>query len=218
MKNKKDIVLAFIIGLVCGSLMFFIAKNLASVNQTFAKILPIAKFLPILFPIICAVGMFTVGLLEKIMPSLYQVAKFVLVGGMNFLVDMGVLNMLIFITGVSQGTEQSVFKATSFIVAVVNSYFWNKFWVFKRSSTETAGKEFFQFFVVSIVGFFINIGVDKVLVDVVGPLNNMRPETWAQLAATVSAVVALFWNFAGYKFIVFDVKKDEQNGQQPSSL
>ena len=218
MKNKKDILLAFILGLICGLLMLFITKNLATESAIFAKILPYANYLPIIFPLICAFGMFVVGFLSEVAPSLYQIAKFVLVGGTNFLVDMGVLNILIFVTGVSQGTEQSLFKATSFTVAVINSYFWNKFWVFKRTSTETAGKEFLQFFIVSIAGFLINVGVDKVLVDVTGPLGHIPLKTWAQLAAMISAAVALFWNFAGYKFIVFDTKKEEPNGQQPSAL
>lgn len=216
MRNKKDIFLALIIGEVCGLLMFFITRNLAAENAAFAKILPFANYLPIAFPLICAIGMFVVGLLEKAMPALYQLAKFVLVGGTNFLIDMGVLNILIFATGISSGGTQSAFKATSFTVAVVNSYFWNKFWVFKRNATETAGKEFLQFVVVSIVGFLLNVGIDKILVDAIGPMGNIPVKTWAQLAAMIAAALALFWNFAGYKFIVFDAKK-EQNGE-PSSI
>jgi len=219
MKNKKDILLALVIGEICGLLMFFIIKNLATENPALASLIPFANYLPLAFPLLCALGMFIVGLLEGVMPSLYQVAKFVLVGGTNFLIDMGVLNILIFISGVSVGMTQSAFKATSFTVAVVNSYFWNKFWVFKRTRTETAGKEFLQFVMVSIIGFVINIGVDKALVDGLGPIGNIPVKTWAQLAAMGSAIIALFWNFAGYKFIVFDSNKvtEKQDGQ-PSAL
>jgi putative flippase GtrA len=219
MKNKKDILLALVIGEICGLLMFFIIKNLATENPAIASLLPFTNYLPLVFPLLCAFGMFVVGLIEGVMPSLYQVAKFVLVGGTNFLIDMGVLNILIFISGVSFGMTQSAFKGVSFTVAVVNSYFWNKFWVFKRNRTETAGKEFMQFVVVSIVGFLINIGIDKVLVDGIGPMGNIQAKTWAQIAAAGSAIIALFWNFAGYKFIVFDSKevKATQDGQ-PSAL
>lgn len=218
MRNKKDIFLALALGVICGTLMLFIARNLATENQVFAQILPFANYLPIVFPLICALGMFTVGLLEKIMPSLYQVAKFVLVGGTNFLVDMGVLNILIFFTGISTGATQTLFKAGSFAVAVFNSFFWNKYWVFKRSATESAGKEFMQFLIVSIVGLIVNIGIDKILVDFVGPMGDIPVKTWAQLAAMISAAIALFWNFAGYKFIVFDAKKAEHQNGEPSSL
>lgn len=215
MKNKKDIFLALIIGEICGLLMFFIAKNLATENSAIASIIPITNYLPLIFPLICALGIFIVGLLSNAIPSLYQIAKFVLVGGTNFLIDMGILNILIFISGVYEGTTQSLFKATSFTLAVVNSYFWNKFWVFKRVRTETAGKEFLQFVAVSVVGFLINVGIDKILVDVTGPMGNIPEKTWAQLAAMISAIIALFWNFAGYKFIVFDSGKitEKQNGE-----
>lgn len=217
MKDKKDILLALIIGEICGLLMFYIVGNLATENISIAKIVPFAKYLPLVFPLICAVGMFLVNL---ILPSLQQVAKFVLVGGTNFLIDQGIFNVLIFATGISVGWKQSVFKGLSFTVAVINSYFWNKFWVFKRTRTETAGKEFMQFVVVSIVGFLINIGLDKILVDGMGPIGSIKVNTWAQIAAAVSAIVVLFWNFAGYKFIVFDSnnKATENKNGQPSAL
>jgi hypothetical protein len=36
----------------------------------------------------------------------------------------------------------------------------------------------------------------------------MPLKTWAQFSALLAAVLSLFWNFLGYKFIVFDVKKE----------
>jgi putative flippase GtrA len=138
---------------------------------------------------------------------LYQFAKFILVGSLNFLIDMGILNFLIFYTGISAGLPQSAFKGISFIVAVLNSYVWNKFWTFRSSTGHTVGKEFFQFLFVSTIGFFLNLGVDYFFVNVIHSYGGMPVKSWAQFSAMIAAIIALLWNFIGYKFIVFEVRQ-----------
>ena len=209
--KKFDLLAALIIGEVCAWLMILIGGNLAAENSTVAAILPSLKYLPVVFPVLCAIGLAVAGVLSKIIPVVYQVAKFVLVGGLNFLIDMGILNFLVFYTSIAAGLTQSGFKGFSFFVAVINSYFWNKFWTFKRESSESVGREFLQFIIVSVIGFGINLGVNYVAVNMVTPFDGIQEKTWAQVGALVAAVVALFWNFLGYKFLVFEQKpKDSQ--------
>ena len=43
----------------------------------------------------------------------------------------------------------------------------------------------------------------------VGSFWNMKPILWAQFSAVLAAAIAMFWNFLGYKFIVFKVKTAE---------
>lgn len=207
--KKIDFIIALIIGEIAGLLMMIIGKNIAGENIAVAQIVFYLNYLPIVFPIVCAIGIVVAYILNKIIPIVYQFAKFVLVGGLNFLIDMGVLNFLIFFTGITAGIEQTFFKGFSFLVATINSYFWNKFWTFKRSEKENVGKEFFEFFTVSTIGFLINVGVDYIFVNLISPLGGMGSATWAQFSAMIAAIVALFWNFIGYKFIVFDLKKNE---------
>jgi putative flippase GtrA len=120
---------------------------------------------------------------------------------------MGILNFLIFYTGISAGLPQSAFKGFSFIVAVLNSYIWNKFWTFRRSKSHGVRKEFIQFLIVSIFGFLLNLGVDYVFVNMIHPFGALPAKSWAQFSAMIAAMLALFWNFIGYKFIVFEVKQ-----------
>lgn len=206
--KKIDLLLALIIGEVCALIMVLIARNLAVEVPGIAAIMPYVNYLLVVFPLVCAIGLIFAYFAGRFLPVVYQAAKFVLVGGLNFLIDMGVLNFLVFFTGISAGLAQSGFKAASFLVAVINSYFWNKFWTFKRDSAESAGKEFLQFVIVSIIGFAINLGVDYAAVNMMSPFGGMLPKTWAQLSAMFAAIAALFWNFLGYKFIVFEKPKN----------
>jgi putative flippase GtrA len=188
---RKDLIAALVIGEICSWLMLFIAKNLV-------KSLPGWWLLPIVFPILCALGMLVALLFEKRLAILYQFAKFFLVGGMNTLVDLGILNLLIFFSGISSGLVYSLFKGTSFLVATTNSYVWNKLWTFNS----TKGK-FSQFLVVSTIGFVINVGIASLVVNLVGPQFNLAAKTWANVGAIMGSVIGLLWNFVGYKFVVF---------------
>lgn len=218
MFKKSDLIIALIIGEVCAWLLWLIGRNLASENPVIAGLGPYLNYLPIIFPLLCAVGLYAAFLISKFIPIIYQFGKFVLVGGLNFLIDNGVLNFLVFYTGISVGFEQSVFKGTSFLIAVVNSYFWNKFWTFKRTTQEAIGKEFLQFVIVSCIGFSINLGVDYGVVNWLTPFADLPAKTWAQFGALLAAIAALFWNFIGYKFIVFDEKADKKASyQQPNT-
>jgi putative flippase GtrA len=212
--KKRDLLLALVIGEACAWLMIFIAGNLAKESQLAAAAFPSLKYLPVVFPILCAFGLLAAYVLSKAIPVAYQFAKFILVGGLNFLIDMAVLNFFVFYTGLAAGLAQSGFKAVSFSAAVVNSYFWNKFWTFRRESSKNAGKEFLQFIVVSVVGFGVNLAVNYAAVNMVAPFAGIQEKTWAQVGALVAAVAALFWNFIGYKFIVFEEKNkfNEQVG------
>lgn len=132
-----------------------------------------------------------------------QAIKFVLVGTSNTLVDLGVLNLLIFTSGITAGLGYSLFKGISFTVAVINSYFLNKFWTFKGLGSGKAPKEFTQFLIVSIIGFGINVGIASLVVNAVGPQFGIGDKFWANVGAVCATFAAMTWNFLGYKFIVF---------------
>ncbi len=135
-------------------------------------------------------------------PIFLQGIKFLVVGVLNTFIDFGVLNLLIFFTGIAQGLWYSIFKAISFTTAVINSYFMNKFWTFKAKEA-TNPKEFGQFFIVSAGGFLLNVGTASFLVNFIGPRFGISKNLWANIGALGGTVVAFLWNFAGYKFFVF---------------
>lgn len=195
---KSDILAALLIGILAFLFSLIIIKNLAIKIPYYQSAL---FFIPL-----CLVGIYIGYLLGRIKKVFFQFTKFGETGGLNLLVDFGILNLLILFTGISTGILYSVFKAISFTVAVINSYVWNKFWVFKKTGpSKEASKEFVNFIVVSLIGLGINVLLASLIVYF-SSLGNPQPQwekIWANIGAAFGSITAMIWNFIGYKFLVF---------------
>jgi len=231
--SKKDLILSLIVGEIAGWLLIVLAKFIfpAGLYASSSKYL---IYLPIVFPIVCLVCLYIAYLVSKLVPVIYQFAKFILIGGLNFLVDSGITAILILGFRKYYQIEQdtalitigvlslaiayfALYKSISFVLATTNSYFWNKFWTFKRNAEEKTRKEFGQFLSVSIIGFLINVGIAYGVFRLVEPIGNLNKDQWTFAAVVVATTVSMIWNFLGYKFIVFDVKKDAPPVQPPET-
>ena len=133
-----------------------------------------------------------------------QFIKFALVGGINTVVDLLVLNLLIhfFHTG-ETGWNYALFKSIAFAAAVVNSYLLNKWWTFSGQSNKTALHEMIPFLTVSLVGLVINVAVaSSVATYVAAPFKGLVV-WWPTVASLAGTAICLVWNFVGYRTLVF---------------
>ena len=200
MITKKDYFAISIIGFFFGLLLLPVLSNIKI--PFFVLNFKNAFLIIIGFIIFANLALWFASLLSRFVPIFLQVAKFAAVGGLNTLLDLGVLNVLILISGVAAGYWYPVFKGISFVVANINSYFWNKHWTFGVSDSANI-KEFSQFIAVSLVGFAINVGAASLLVNFIGSPESISPERWANIGALSATIFSLVWNFIGYKFFVF---------------
>jgi len=215
--SKTDFWASLAIGEICAWLIIAVINNLGIG-------IPYLRFLPIIFPILCVIGLYAAHLIAKKIPVIYQIAKFVLVGGFNTLADWGILALLIFLFrryfsiepqdiifsfSLFAAAYYSLYKSASFILAAVNSYFWNKFWTFGRKTTESVGKEFLQFLAITIIGFLINVGIASGIFRYIVPFGGLNIDQWAIIAAIFATAVSMVWNFLGYKFVVFDERSKQ---------
>lgn len=223
MLSKTDAVVALVVGELSAWLLIAITKNLGITS-------PAIWGLPVVFPLLCLAGLYVAALIAAKIAVIYQVGKFVLIGGFNTLLDWGILAALIFIFRQyflidSQDkfaviltiglVYYSFYKAISFVVAAVSSFFWNRFWTFKRETTESISQEFFQFVIITFVGFLINVGIASSVFKFVHPFGGLNYDQWAIAAAVVATVFSMVWNFLGYKFIVFN---EEPAGVKPMGM
>lgn len=201
--KKSDVLASLIIGLMV-AILFIIAVMIKGYQEKF----PFYWSLIFIVPILCLIGLYLAFLVSKKIKIVFQFTKFVLVGGLNTLIDFGMLNLLMWSTDIYKGSLIIGLNAVSFLTAVTNSYLWNKFWTFKEDreaqvKKESVGKEFSQFIVVSLIGISLNTAIVYLITTFINPIFGLSPVLWANFAKVVATVVSLIWNFIGYKFIVF---------------
>ncbi len=196
---KKDYLASIIIGAVAAVLSVIMVNNLGFQSL---KVYMLAALILLIMP---PAGILVARLIGRKSHSLYQFIKFAETGGLNTFVDLGILNLLILMTGLSGGIFYSIFKGTSFTVAVINSYFWNKHWVFEShiKGGVRQEKEFAKFVTVSVGGFLVNVLVASAIVFFGKSAINLTPKLMANLGAAIAFIVTMMWNFFGYKLIVF---------------
>ncbi len=137
--------------------------------------------------------------------------RFIAIGGMNTGVDFIILNTLIAVFGLGNDPIYfALFKIVSFSVAVINSFFWNKKWVFKHS-TETGKNtvsEISPFLSVSLLSLLFNLGIATAVYNAGLTLfPDLSVVILANLGAAAGTGLSFIFNFIGYKFFVF--KKSE---------
>lgn len=196
--NRRDLKISVFVGLFAGVLALPTIYHLdiypVNTLTIFATVIGLTIFTPTGYLIAYGLSRWFVWMM--------QFVKFGIVGGLNALVDLGVLNFLIYLTGIAAGWQYGLFKSISFIFGVTNSYLWNRNWTF-HSESEEKTMEFTKFIFVNLIGSAINIGSALFVVNVIGIRGDFSPEQWANIGAISSVAISLIWNFFGMKFIVF---------------
>lgn len=195
--KKVDVIFALLAGFGVASLVLLLLKEQG------VEIKFLTPLLFISLPILSFIGLWLSWLLGKKFLWIFQAAKFFLAGVLATLVDLGILNLLIWISGIASGLYFSLFKGISFLGAMAGKYFGVKFWTFEKTDTGGMGTEFGKFLMVSAIGLGINVIAASFLVNTIGPQFGIGEKVWANIGAILAAFVAFIWNFFGSKFIVF---------------
>lgn len=199
--KKSDIIISLITGEIVALFFIDLLKSVAAKGGVFT----IALYsLPIVFPIMAVFCLWIAYLIGKTYLIVYQLAKFLLVGAMATVFDLGTLSIFIEIFAISTGIFFALFKSISFIVATVGKYFIDKFWAFEKKETSGIGNEFAKFFITTLIGLAVNVGV-AVAVVAMGPQFGLPTDAWAKIAGIIAVLITFAWNFVAYKFIVFKV-------------
>lgn len=131
-----------------------------------------------------------------------RLIRFSFVGVFNTLLDLGILNLLIYLFNVATPLTFSICKGISFSLAIINSYFMNKYFTFIKK--EKSRKEFYSFVLVSIIGLFINIVVSSILFYLIGLYPQpISIHVIATLSAIIGAIFSMIINYIGYSYFVF---------------
>ncbi len=125
--------------------------------------------------------------------------RFVVVGGIGFIVDFSTFNLLATILSV----PAVLASALSFTAAVSSNFIWNRYWTYPDSRTKRVSRQMVQFGLVSVTGLLIRTPVFAIAApfmrNVFDGLPYMGVLTPRMLgdngALAVSVVIVMFWNF-----------------------
>jgi putative flippase GtrA len=124
-----------------------------------------------------------------------QAARFIVVGGLNTLVDLGAFYLLSLIPQMPHEAA----KAVSYLLGICNSFFWNKYWTFGAARSRRGKREFAIFFVVNLPPLVLNVVVFTIL-----GIWIESGSAWVRmLKAFAAAIVSVAWNFLGSRYIAF---------------
>ncbi len=216
-KNKlsihKDYFLAALIGLSVWAFFIPIVTNIIHDAPLIKLPLGVPSLLLTSFfilPLLSVLGIALARLLARKVPVFLQLAKFILVGAFNTLLDWSVVNLLIIVSDIATGTAFYLFNVISFLIANLASFFWNKHWTFankKEREKEKGKNQLVQFIVISLIGLSIKTVIAGVVNNEVKAPAEITAGLWNNIALLVATTFSMAWNFLGYKFLVFKNKK-----------
>lgn len=201
--KRSDVIAVLVLGEIMAVFLIFILKRIGYFSDLIWLIL-------VILPILALFALYITYLLSKRFPSLFQFGKYAAVGFANTGIDFGILNALMWLTGIYSGGWIYLLNSSSFVIAVTHSYIWNRLWSFKTAGKSNVPKQYIAFLTVTVIGAIINGGIVYGITTFISPLLGFSPVSWANSAKIAATVIAFMWNFLGYKFVVF--KKNEQPG------
>jgi putative flippase GtrA len=137
-------------------------------------------------------------------------SKFLAVGLTGFVVDFGILNLLL-----ALGVIFWLAQSCSFFAAVVNNFTWNRYWTYPDSRAKPLLRQLGMFAVLSLIGYAIRTPIALLLhgpyTALLQSVLGMPPATaellGKNMAVATAVLVVLFWNFFSNRFITYsDVK------------
>ncbi len=130
---------------------------------------------------------------------LAELARFLSVGGVAFVVDMGLYNLLRFGPGELLAEKPITAKVIATLVATLVSWVGNRLWTFSQHRTQHRGRELLLFVVVNGLGLAVGaapLAFSQYVLHLDGPV----PDNVANLVGIVLGTVL---RYVGYKHWVF---------------
>jgi putative flippase GtrA len=137
---------------------------------------------------------------DKVGHLLHELAKFGVVGGVAFVVDVAVFNLLLFHTSGALHGKPVTAKAVSTVVATIVSYVGNRFWTFRHRESSGSAREYTLFFLLNGVGLLITEACLAFSHYVLGLDSQLADNISANIVGVGLAMLFRFWAYRRWVF------------------
>jgi putative flippase GtrA len=140
------------------------------------------------------------GLRDRLIALAHEVSKFGIVGGIAFLIDFVIYNVLL-----STGLETLAAKTISTVVATTVAFLGNRFWTWRHREHDTMARQYTTFFLLNAVG--LGIGLACLAISHYG-LGQFWPALQSPVADNIAGLfigtaLGTLFRFWSYKRFVF---------------
>ncbi len=144
--------------------------------------------------------------LDDLRERLREVARFLVVGGVAFVVDLGLFNLLMYGPGHVLGHKPLTSKVISVVAATLVSWVGNRLWTFSAHRTDRHVRELVLYGVINAVGALLpvaTLALSRYALHQAGPLED-------NVATVVGIAIATVFRYVGYKLWVFTGTPDTE--------
>lgn len=131
-------------------------------------------------------------------PNFLEFVKYCIVGGTGTIIDVGLYTILTRIFGLYYIYATSI----SVFIAIFNNFLLNKHWTFKKGRSGQAKKEYFKFLIVSLVNYFLHLGIMYSIVEFTH-LENIFGRNEDFIAKFIAIFIITISNYLGNKYWTF---------------
>ena len=146
------------------------------------------------------------SLRTRLVARFWELARFGSVGGVAFVVDTGLFNLLVHGPGEILGHKPLVSKGIAVAVATVVSWVGNRYWTFSDRRTENRLREFAGFVVVNVGGMLIAVGCLAFSRYVLG-LTSVLADNIS--GSVVGLLLGMVFRYLAYRSFVFTAGSDD---------
>jgi putative flippase GtrA len=139
---------------------------------------------------------------------IHEIAKFGVVGAVNYVVDVGLFNVLV--TGSLHGKPLTA-KLISSVVAATSSYFMNRHWTWRNKARHGLIREYSRFIGLSAIAVMLTLGWLAFGEYVLGQHSLLARNFWGNVVGVLTAMIFRFWSFKRWVFVEPEPERSEDS-------